>query len=171
MSVRFAIDSLDFVRNAGIHHGKILLCELLRLHDFLFDNEGKLIYQVRGQYDINGKPGLYLEIKGNIHLICQRCLGKLAHTVYLQTFLLLVENEAELDRNDDDNTVDAILAAADLDILNLIEDEIILSLSISSRHPEGECKIHKPESNEHNLTDNAQSAHPFSALAALKKTN
>jgi len=89
----------------------------------------------------------------------------------LQTFLLLVENEAELDRNDDDNTVDAILAAADLDILNLIEDEIILSLSISSRHPEGECKIHKPESNEHNLTDNAQSAHPFSALAALKKTN
>lgn len=171
MSVRFVIDSLDFVRNAGIHHSKIPVVELVRLHDFLFDNEGELIYQISGKLDENGKPGLHLEIKGEIHLSCQRCLDKLAHTVDLQTFLLLVENEVELDQVDEDDTVDAILATPDMDVMNLIEDEIILSLSISSRHQEGECKMHKLELNEDNLTDKTQLVHPFAALAALKNKN
>ena len=171
MSVRFVIDSLDFVRNAGIHHDKIPLVELVRLHDFLFDTEGELTYQISGQFDQNDKPSLLLEIKGKIHLSCQRCLDKLAHTVDLRTFLLLVENEAEFDQADENDTVDAILAASDMDVLSLIEDEIILSLSISSRHPDGECKMHQLESNKDNLTDKKQSAHLFAALAALKKTN
>ena len=171
MSVRFVIDSLDFVRNAGIHHDKIPLVELVRLHDFLFDTEGELTYQISGQFDQNDKPSLLLEIKGKIHLSCQRCLDKLAHTVDLRTFLLLVENEAEFDQADENDTVDAILAASDMDVLSLIEDEIILSLSISSRHPDGECKMHQLESNKDNLTDKKQSAHPFAALAELKKTN
>lgn len=171
MSVRFVIDSLDFVRNAGIHHGKIPLVELLRLHDFLFDSEGELIYQVCGRFDQDGKPGLYLEISGRLHLRCQRCLDKLTRTINLQTFLLLVEKEAELDLVDEDDTVDAILATSELDVLDLIEDEIILSLSISSCHPEGECSIHNLASNEDNFIGKTQATHPFAALAALKNKN
>ena len=116
MSVRFAIDSLDFVRNAGIHHGKIPVDALVRLHDFLFDKEGELIYQISGQFDKHEKPGLRLEIKGKIYLSCQRCLGKLPHTIDLQTFLVLAKTEAELDQADEDEAVDAILATPDMDI-------------------------------------------------------
>lgn len=171
MSVRFVIDSLDFVRNAGMHHGRIPLTQLVRLHDFLFDNEGELIYQISGRFDKNGKAGLHLEIKGKMHLSCQRCLDKLTHTVDLQTFLLLVESEVELDQVDEDDTVDAILATPELDVLSLIEDELILSLSISSRHRDGECKMHILETEENNSANKTKSAHPFAVLAAFKKTN
>lgn len=171
MSVRFVIDPLDFVQNAGLHHGKIPVDTLVRLHGFLFDKEGELIYQIRGQFDKNGKPVLHLEIKGKIHLSCQRCLGKLIHTVDLQTFLVLAKSEAELEQADEDDTADAILATPDMDIVSLIEDEVILSLSISSRHADGECSIQELESINDNLTSKKQSAHPFAALIALKKTN
>lgn len=169
MSVRFVIDSLDFVRNAGIHRDKIPLSGLVRLHDLLFDKEGELTYKISGHFDKNNKPSLHLEIKGKINLRCQRCLNKLTHIVDLQTFFLLAKNEAELDRIDEDDTIDAILATPDLDVLNLIEEEIILSLSISSRHPDDECRLHRPESNEDILSDQSQSIHPFATLAKFKK--
>lgn len=171
MSVRFVIDPLDFVRNAGMHHDKIPLSGLVRLHDLLSDKEGELTYKISGHFDKNNKPGLYLEIKGKIHLRCQRCLDKLIHIVDLQAFFLLVKNEAELDQADEDDTTDAILATPDLDVLDLIEEEVILSLAISPRHANGECKLHQLKSNEDILTDKSQSTHPFAALADFKKIN
>ena len=56
MSVRFVIDPLDFVQSAGIHRGKIPVDALVRLHDFLFDKEGELLYQISGQFDKNESP-------------------------------------------------------------------------------------------------------------------
>jgi len=45
----------------------------------------------------------------------------------LQTVILLAENENELFRLDETETVDGILAVSDLDDLALIEDKIILA--------------------------------------------
>lgn len=168
MSVRFVIDSLDFVRNASIHHGRIPVFELARLHDLLFDREGEVTYQIRGYFDKNNKPSLHLEIKGEIHLSCQRCLDKLTHIIDLQNDLLLAQNEAELNQIDEEDIIDAILASPDLDVMDLIEEEIILGLAISSRHPEGECTAHQKDSTNSSM-DKSQPAHPFAVLASLKK--
>jgi len=168
MSVRFVIDSLDFVRNAGIHHGRIPVLELARLHDLLFDREGEVTYQITGYFDKNNKPTLHLEIKGEIHLSCQRCLDKLIHIIDLQNDLHLARNEVELDQDDEEDTSDAIMACNDLDVTDLIEEEIILGLAIACCHPEGECTMQYHDSTS-SLTDTSQSAHPFALLASLKK--
>lgn len=169
MSVRIVIDSLDFVRNAGERHGKIPLSEFKRLHSLLFDHGGELSFYVAGQYDENERPGLYLEIQGNMQLNCQRCLDRLSYHVDIQTFLLLAKNETELSQHDDDDISDAILAAPELDIVSLIEDEVMLDLSISVRHPDNECSMHSPAPNKNHLIDQAKNKHPFAALASLKK--
>lgn len=171
MSVRLIIDPIDFIQNAGIRHGKIPVIDLVRLHDLLFDKEGVLIYQISGRFDKNAKLGLQLEVKGKIHLNCQRCLEKLVHKIDLKTFLLLAKNEVELQQADEDDTVDAILAAPDLDVINLIEDEIILGLPISSRHADGECNSLKLKSITDSLAGKKQSVNPFAVLATLKKTH
>ncbi len=169
MSVRFVINPLDFVRNASIHHGKLSMLELTRLHDLLFDKEGGVTYQISGCIDKNNKPSLHLEIKGKIHLSCQRCLDKLTRIIDLKSYLLLAKNEVELNQNDEEDTNDAILATADLDVFDLIEEEIILSLPISSRHLDGKCKMHQQDSTEDSLMGKSQLAHPFAALLSLKK--
>jgi len=171
MSVRLIIDPIDFVQNAGVRHGKIPVIDLVRLHDLLFDKEGELIYQISGRFDKNAKPGLQLEVKGKIHLSCQRCLEKLVCKIDLKTFLLLAKNEIELQLVDEDDTIDAILATPDLDVINLIEDEVILGLSISSCHADGECNPLKLKSATDNLASKNQSANPFAVLATLKKTH
>ena len=50
MSVRFVIDPLDFVRNAGVRRDKIPVFQLTRLHDLLYDQEGEVTYQIRPQF-------------------------------------------------------------------------------------------------------------------------
>ena len=167
MSVRFVIDSLDFVRNEGERHGKIHAAELTRLHSYLFDDHGELTYTVTGLLNNNDKPTLRIVINGTINLCCQRCLGKLEHALDLRTDLLLAKNENELQLYDEDDETDCILASIDMNVIALIEDEIILNLSISSRHPKDECS--SKSLNNGNQTANALSDHPFAALAALKK--
>ena len=167
MSVRFVIDPLDFVRKAGEHHGKIRLADLERIQDFLYENKGEVSYRVIGALDQNNKPCLHIQVAGEMYLNCQRCLGGLSHMLDINTSLLLVETENELAQMDRDGTVDAVLATVDMDVTDLIEDEIILSLSISSRHNEGECEIHDPE--RYKAREDAESENPFAALEALKK--
>ncbi|SFO01747.1 YceD family protein [Nitrosospira briensis] len=162
MSAQLFMDPLDFARNGGTHHGKIALSGLERLQDYLTDNSGEVQYAVTGALNRNAKPMLQIVVRGLISLCCQRCLGKYPHALDLQADLLLARDENELARLDEDESVDCILATANMDILALIEDEIILSLPLSPRHGESECSIDRPDS------DTAKEKPIFAALAALK---
>ncbi len=164
MSLRPVIDALDFARNAGTHHGKIALCSLERLQDYLAGNSGELQYEVTGALNGNGKPILRVSVQGLIKLRCQRCLGELGHVLDLRADLLLAENEKELSAFDEDEKIDGILAEPDLDVLALIEDEIILSLPVSPRHSQSECAIR-----DRLNADTAAKNSSFAALAALRK--
>ncbi len=164
MSAQIVIDTLDFVSNTRTLHGKIILEDCMRLKDYLYDNKGKLKYKISGALDKNDKSILQVTINGEISLHCQRCLGELTHLLDIQRDILLAENENELSHLDEIETIDGILADSNLDILELIEDEIILSLPISPRHRENKCSAQE-------LTDSTPIGEkkPFVALAKLKK--
>jgi DUF177 domain-containing protein len=164
MSARIVIDAHDFVRFTRSLHGKITLDECTRLKDYLADSRGKLEYKINGALDKNDKSILQIVIKGEINLFCQRCLGKLVHALNLKSTLFLAENEKELSYLDEDESAEGILATSDIDIIELIEDEIILSLPISPRHKENDCSA-KELANSYTV----EKKRPFSALLKLKK--
>lgn len=168
MSACFVIDPLDFVRKAGTHRGRIPLAQFERLQDLLYHNHGEILYQISGLLDQEGKPHLHLKIEGEIQLCCQRCLGSLPHQLDIDNALLLARTEQELELADADDAIDAIPADDELNVLDLIEEEIILSLSISSRHNEGECEALEPA--QQHATESQTPKNPFAALKALKKT-
>lgn len=171
MSVRFVIDPIEFVNNASVHRDKIALRELMRLRDVLFSDEGALNYQIKGHVDSNGRPSLKVSIKGDVSLICQRCLNNLVHEVAIENDLCLAKNNAEFDRINEDNSIDAILAVPELDVIDLIEEEIILSLPISPNHEDNQCDPYQSALNKPSADNALQSTNPFLALAVLKKTN
>lgn len=158
------LDGLEFARNRKTLHGKIAVASLRRLRDQLFSDEGELEYTVRGELDPDAKPMLHLAIRGMVQLRCQRCLGRLAFSLELESRLQMVQDESELgDVADEDEEADRIVAQSRLDAGVLLEDEILLVLPISPRHPEGECQagMRSPASEGKEK--------PFAALAVLKK--
>ncbi len=168
MDARPFIDSLDFARNGKRLSGNIPLAELPRLQDSLYSAEGILEYIITGGVDMHGDPLLDLNLSANCRLVCQRCLGGMDHQLRINTRLML-KDQASLDAlgndeilaEDEQETFDSILAESHLDLLELLEEEIILSLPIAPKHPQGICNTE--------IGLNEQKENPFAVLMKLKR--
>ena len=144
--------------------GSLQVAGLARLQDMLFDEEGQVDFLLKGGRDRRGRPTVYLEISGLLHLRCQRCMGALGHPLFVANTLLLVGADEPLpEETDAPDAPDCIVADAAMDVATLIEDEILLGLPFAPRHPDGTCGVH--DDAERSRRD----ASPFAGLAALKK--
>ena len=99
-------------------------------------------------------------------MVCQRCLQPFVAIVDQSTELLLARSEAELAGMDAEE-IEVVLATQRLDALTLVEDELLLSLPFSPRHPDSECAA-SPMVAGHESSQNRSS--PFGQLGELKKT-
>lgn len=155
------IDSLEFARE-GMHLvGEVPVHSLLRLKDVLADNEGSLAWSVSGKCDADNKPFLVIEVSGELHLICQRCLAALVFQLKIRSNLQLVAPGAAWpDEELEDDRVDPIEALEDQSVLSLVEDEVLLVLPIAPRHVCCSLPGYAHES---------AAASPFAALSQLKK--
>ena len=168
MYARPLIDSLDFARNGKHLSGELPVAELPRLLDALETPQGVLHYTVQGGVDKQGIHFLDVSVAGQCRLRCQRCLEGFDYPVRLDTRLQL-RDQAALDELDSDaacvaeEEFDSILADKHLDVLDLLEDEILLSLPIAPKHALGTCQATDRE--------NLQGAvkNPFAVLAELKR--
>jgi DUF177 domain-containing protein len=165
MSAQAVIDSLEFARTGQTLQGSLAIPELKRLKESLADDHGQIDFAVKGARDGRRRPVLTLEISGNLHLQCQRCLGLLEYPLQLSNTLLLV-GAGEVAAGDlDDEDAEWIEASGELDVALLVEDEIILSLPYAPRHAEGACG-HGGLTASGNPADAA-----FAKLAALRRNS
>ena len=162
MSARPFIDSLDFARNGREIGGKAPVAELPRLQDVLESPRGILSYTVRGGVDNQGSYFLDVSVTGQCQLRCQRCLEGMDHRVQLDTRLLL-RDQASLDAMGDvEEEFDSIVADGHMDVLDLLEEEILLSLPIAPRHESGTCQT-AGDANRH-----VEERHPYCGLGEIE---
>ena len=163
MYARPFINSLDFARNGRRISGEVKVSELPRMLDMLEDPQGILSYTVQGDVDKQGSAFLDVTVAGQCRLRCQRCLNGLDYPVRIDSHLLL-RDQASLDSLEDTEAeFDSILADTHLDLLDLLEDEILLSLPIAPRHEEGACQV----AGARNM--HQEHRRPFAGLANLKR--
>jgi uncharacterized protein len=163
MSAQTVIDSLEFARTEQILRGSLPIPGLTRLQDSLYDAVGLVDFVVQGGHDARRRPTLSLEVSGVLHLRCQRCLGQLDFPLRLVGTLLLGSPGDAAPDGPADEESEWIEASAQLDVASLVEEEIILGLPYSPRHPEGQCRAR----HDAQAGDTQQSA--FEKLAALKR--
>lgn len=154
-------DPFAFARAAGLHSGQVALAAMPRLRDRLASDAGTVAYVVRGKVDQRQRPLLELEITGNPGLRCARCLAALDFPLRLQSSVLLVRPGAVIEEDDDPGSPEWIEAGAELNVPELIEDEILLSLPLAVRHDEGKC------SKDAEIGRSSGRDDPFARLATL----
>lgn len=166
MSAAAVIDSLEFARSGQHVSGSLAVGSLPRLDDVVADHSGSLVYEVDGGRDEQHRPQLRLRVRGMLKLQCQRCLEPLEYPLDIASKVLVVPAGAVPEDADDAASPDYIEAQRELDLAELIEDEIVLSLPFAPRHEAGcaEAVAAKDE-------DEAKSDSPFAALAALKNSD
>ncbi|QBJ78870.1 DUF177 domain-containing protein [Aquitalea sp. USM4] len=162
MSNPILIDPLKFAREGRVLTGKLPVSTLdERVHSDLSDTSGTVEYTLEGFRDGSSRLSLRLQVKASVAVSCQRCLEVMPFEVNTDSVVTLFTRQEKLDEACElDETLDAILAPEELDVVAMIEDEIIMGLPHSTKHDE--C------GSEALTRAKADKPNPFAVLATLK---
>ena len=90
-----------------------------------------------------GEPRLKmnLSLKGQMQLICQRCMQPCLVQIDESRQFVFLANEALADAFPmEDDALEPLVMDSQFDLLGTIEDEILLSLPLIPKHPDGTCE-------------------------------
>ena len=157
------IDSFEFCRRGEQASGTTPVAGLARLSRDLADTSGEIRWRFEGGRHAQGLPQLTMSVEGEVTLVCQRCLSPYREPLASETVLVLARDEADADETEealDDDSIDVIVGSTSLDLLQLVEDEVLLSLPLSPRHES--CPGDAPK------LESGKPESPFSVLKTLK---
>ncbi|HSH72795.1 MAG TPA: YceD family protein [Methylophilaceae bacterium] len=161
MTAQHIINSIEFARKALEIHDTIAVSQFPRLHDALSSHESVLDWQLLGDVS-EGKPVLHLQVRGALELTCQRCLEPLKFDLNVSSDFIIVANEAALPPEGEDvDEQDYLVADAQMQVAELIEDEVLLALPYSPKHALNECGA------KDRVTE-LKKPSPFAVLQSLK---
>jgi uncharacterized protein len=143
--------------------GTFAPADLERLEGAIADARGELRYEITAVLDRQRRKTLSCIIEGFVFLICQNTLEAFRHEISIRDRLILVDDESGLPPVEEEGEdEDYVVADEPLDIRDLVEDAVLLSLPMIPRKPgsEGEARRQPQE---------GPKTSPFAALERLKK--
>jgi uncharacterized protein len=157
------VDVLELARNGGAVEGELEAGGLARLAPLLVAPMGSIHFHFQGHLDARGRPAARLRIDGHLGLSCDLCGETLAWPLNESEEFFFVEDEAQLGALP--ITVDGeepLLASRQFDLNSLIEEQVLLALPISSRHPACQ-RLAQAQAPEQGAT------RPFEVLGSLRR--
>ena len=114
---------------------------------------------------------LELTLKGCLHLVCQSCLQDCAVDLDEKRRFILVLTDAEADEYPiEDEEQEPLVVNQHFNLLETIEDEVLLSLPLIPKHPEGFCEPHASTfGSETGEEVSNERENPFKILKNMKK--
>ena len=157
------VDGFEFCRLGEQLSGATPVAAFERLSAETANKNGEIRWSFEGGRHPKGFPQLTMTVEGEVSLVCQRCLSPYREPLASQTVLVLARDEADADETEealDDDSIDVIVGSTSLDLLQLVEDEALLSLPLSPRHET--CPGEAPK------LESGKPESPFSVLKKLK---
>jgi uncharacterized protein len=158
------IDTITFTRERQQCSGEVRLQALNRRvwsHELLVQRDGIIQFQARGGIDRWQRPFINVSVKGELQLVCQRCLQAVSWTLSDQSHVVLFADEQSLDEAMvADEALEGILWQEQFNLASLIEDQILMAIPVAPRH--NDCD-HVLATSTNQASDN-----PFAKLVGLK---
>jgi len=185
-----ALDIYDFAKSGRQAAGALRLSQMPRMlaevpaeapdRDTVFTWQGEGSTQPELQDDGTEAPQPYLRlaVHGSVWLMCQRCLQPYSQHLDVDATYRIVATEEEADEFPlDDDEVEVIVGSRQFDLVDLIEEELLLSLPLVPKH--NVCpEIHESllpgdaddESDESGAQEEDEKPNPFAVLEKLKQS-
>ena len=170
-----SIDAFEMAARGLEHAGTVPATGFARVADKLATgvadesgDGGTLEWRIAGVTDALGRPAIEVRLDGAVTLECQRCLRPFSWPVKQRTMLLLARDERDQAILDEDDEHEVIVAAAPLDALELVEDELLLTLPFAPHCERSDCVTAGSQDEGDGEQKAAAAKSPFAALAALK---
>lgn len=160
-------ESVDFMRQVELNRkieGGYPLAKMDRLSEALLSNEGYVTAKLEFGHSV-GFACLKAQATAKLMVKCQRCLEPIETEVTGNFKFALVNSEDEFDLLPEEFEP-YLLEGEEQSIIELIEDELLLSLPMVTAHTDA-CSDFMAKQGEA-IKAAKDAAHPFAALKALK---
>ena len=131
-------DAYRLARERGVLTGSLDVESSERLEDRTAAGPGNVTWRIEGVRDALGRPAIAIDIAGAIPVTCQRCLSDFDLPVERRTIAILARSEKEADELDAGSEHEVVVADHPLDAVELVEDELLLTLPYAPMH-ESDC--------------------------------
>ncbi len=141
MSVRLPefVDPWHFAEIGKELSGQVSLTNLPRLKEIVLDNEGEAEFLLEFVKGANRQVHIRGYVKAALRLECQRCLEPVATPVSSELYVVVVEGYEEAKLLSEE--FEPLLAEDKrIRVIDVIEDELLLTLPQVPMHQENECK-------------------------------
>lgn len=167
---QYLLDTATFTRNGQVFAAQSPISIFNRALDGLPAQQDQTIdWSVKGRTDNAGQRFLTVHVVGYVVLTCQRCLRDFHYQIDAENTVLVVNDELDLDVDiDDPDALERILASAHLNALELVEDELILSLPYVPRHDQCPDLPEALQNQDEEAED--EKPNPFAVLSQFKKS-
>ena len=162
----FVIDAFEFCRLGQRREGEIAVVDMKRLSAECADVSTFLSWTLQGGANGFGHPQLIMTVSGKVNVRCQRCMTSLEHEIDSEQVLALAKSDDQADEIEallDDESIDVIVGTKTMSILDLVEDEALLSLPLAPKHD-----VCPGNAVTDGLSD-ARKPSPFDVLKGLKQ--
>jgi len=157
------VDVLELAREGSFVEGEVEAAALPRLAAMLSSPMGRIRYRFEGRVDERGRSGANLRIEAHLGLNCDLCGERHDWAVTESQGFFFVEDEAQLGAFPIEPEGDEpLVISRALDLRGLVEEQTILALPISPRHPACERRQRVP-------AQERAAEGPFAPLARLKR--
>lgn len=155
------IDPWAHARSGADAGGELAVADLPRLAVAVQARGAVLAVSLSGSIGVDGRSYLRLGVKGEVWLVCQRCLEPVQHAVaHDVTFQLWPPGQDLPDEELAEDAFDALPVGNELDVAELVEDEVLLGLPLAPRH--ADCSVPAAE-------EAGARTSPFDVLKQLKR--
>ncbi|MGE0081626.1 MAG: YceD family protein [Thiohalomonadaceae bacterium] len=158
------IDPVRLAEGRRVLQGELPVAAMPRLAAMLTDDRGSVGVDIACGVDEEGIRYLRGTLDAEVSILCQRCLEDFRLPLHIRFALGVVAHESLAERLPD-HYEPLVVGEEPIFLRDIVEDELILSLPIVPKHPEGQCPAGKggDENPEETRRDN-----PFAALKVLK---
>jgi uncharacterized protein len=165
------LDARKAAARGALVSGTLRPADMLQFRALLAGGEGTVRAELDFSRDEEGRSLVRVVIDAEVEVICQRCLQPMEQRVQSDSTLAIVwtdEQARQLPRN----LEPLVVAAQDVDLWRIVEEELMLALPAFSYHEAEACKeiladYAGPAPEEEVPTGNKPN--PFDVLAQLKR--
>jgi uncharacterized protein len=136
------IQPLQLTERHAVLQGQLLLKECVRLKELLTDTLG--VVQVQAQFGQDEQGFAYVKgsLESVLHVQCQRCMQPMDYFLHAPISLSPVLSEAAAAKLPD-YYEPLLLEEGRVTVVDMVEDEMLLSLPLVIKHADDDCEKHK----------------------------
>lgn len=163
------LDPIKSAQKRSVYDGLYLAHEMKRFSSMVVAAEAEVPVKVEFLKDAQSLTYFKGEMQSHVQLVCQRCNNTFKHLVKTEFCFSPVQGSEEDSVLPDVYEPVEVNDHGEVDLFQLLEDELILSLPIVALHPQDDCAIQAEDLQFGEIEPEPERKNPFAVLKELKR--